>query len=356
MRRRTRLILEGVGPFVAIGLVFGMLYNTLFYPRTLIEYVEAGTISVIIGIAAGLAEQVPALRRWMQRLSLPRALAVRTLAYSSAVALILSFVLSIEPATLGQCTYLACVVDYIRGPLFVRDLVYSTAFVFIVSFLGQIVLLVGTRNLGRLVAGRYRQPREVRAVFMFVDLRNSTGIAEALGHERYSAFLRDFFTDASDAIHEHEGEVYQYIGDEIIVVWHAGRSPDRWLDCYHAMRAAVERRRSHYDAHFGIVPEFKAGVHAGEAIVTEVGTLQRALVYHGDVLNTAARLRSLCTETGAPVLASRAALALLDPAQRAGFTPLDALPLRGKTEAVEMFALGAHAPQPEAEHQDHVSA
>jgi len=98
---------------------------------------------------------------------------------------------------------------YIRGPLFVRDLVFTTAFVFFATFSAQIVLLVGTRNFGRLLVGRYRRPSEVRADFMFVDLRGSTGIAESPGHERHSSFLRDFLIDVSPAIYQARGEVYQ---------------------------------------------------------------------------------------------------------------------------------------------------
>jgi hypothetical protein len=66
MTQRARVILEGVVPFVAAGLLFGLLYNTLFDPRTLVEYIEAGTIGVLLGAAAGIAEQ-SVLTRWLQR-------------------------------------------------------------------------------------------------------------------------------------------------------------------------------------------------------------------------------------------------------------------------------------------------
>jgi adenylate cyclase len=339
MAHRARVVLEGIAPFVVAGLLLGLLYNTLFYPRTLVEYVEAGSIGVLLGAGAGFAEQHPVIRRWLQHRSFLQAIAARTLAYSIAVALSLSLVLAVEPATLGQCAYLDCFVEYVRGPLFVRDLVFSTAFVFPTTLLAQIVLLVGTRNFGRLVMGRYRKPREMQAAFMFVDLRGSTNTAEALGHERYSSFLRDFFLDVSGAITEARGEVYQYVGDEVVIVWPAGRAAGHWLECFTAMRDSVAAERSKYLAEYGVVPEFKAGVHAGPVVLTEVGTLQRAHVYHGDVLNTAARIQAKCNETGFDLLASREALSSVAASEHSRFEPIAPLTLRGKSRSVDVFGL-----------------
>jgi adenylate cyclase len=337
--RSARVILEGVAPFVVIGLLFGLLYNTLFYPRTLVEYIEAGTIGVLLGVIAGLAEQQPVLKRWLQHRSFVQAIVVRTVAYSLVVAASLSLVLAVEPATLGECAYPECFLQYVRGPLFARDLVFSTAFFFFTAFFAQIVLLVGTRNFLRLVIGRYGRPRELTAEFMFVDLRGSTSIAEVLGHERYSAFLRDFFLDISGAIHDARGEVYQYIGDGVVIVWPGARAAGRWLDCFTEMRASLAAERSRYVDTYGIAPEFKAGVHAGPVVVTEVGTLQRAHVYHGDVLNTTARIQDKCNETGFDLLVSKEALSSVARGRQAGFEPIGPLPLRGKSETVEVFAL-----------------
>jgi len=338
MPHKARASVEGLIPFVAAGLLFGLLYNTLFYPRTLVEYVEAGTIGVLLGGLAGVAEHVLPDRRF-QRLSLLEAVLARTAGYAVAGAICLALVLSVEPASLGDCAYGDCVRDYIVGPLFLRDLAFTTAFAFFATFTAHIVLLVGTRNFGRLITGRYRKPRELDAVFMFVDLRGSTAIAERLGHERYSAFLRDFFTDVSGPVHEARGEVYQYVGDEVVVVWPRQRDASRWLECFRGMRSAVEAERATYEARYGMVPEFKAGVHAGPVVVSEVGTLQRAHVYHGDVLNTAARLQSKCNETGFDLLVSDAGMRFLSPPEREGFTAVGSMTLRGRSGPVAVLGL-----------------
>jgi adenylate cyclase len=216
---------------------------------------------------------------------------------------------------------------------------FSTGFVFVVALAGQIVFLIGPRNLGRLAIGRYQKPRELTADVMFVDLRGSTRLAELLGHGEYSALLRDFFIDASRAVHEARGEIYQYVGDEMIIVWPDGRAAGRWLDCFVRVRASIDAQRRKYMARYSIVPEFKAGVHSGSVIVTEVGVLQRALVYHGDVLNTAARIQGKCNETEFDLLVSEAVWSQLSPTDRARFASIGPVTLKGKEGMVELYGL-----------------
>ena len=341
MSERVKLTFEGLVPFAAVGILFGLVYNALFFPHTLANYVEGGAIGLLLGLAAGIAEQ-SVVQRWFRQRAFVQVLMVRTIIYSFFVAVSLSLVLPIEPATLGECSYAQCIADLWSGPLFLPDLVLSTVFVFFATFTAQVVLLVGTRNFGRLILGKYRRPRELHAVLMFVDIRGSTTIAERLGHEQFSAFLRDFFNDISGAIHEAKGEVHQYVGDEVVIVWPGGQAGERphWLACFEAMRAALEEAAAAYRKRYDVTPEFKAGVHGGLVVVTEVGTLQRAHVYHGDVLNTASRIQAKCNEVGFDLLVSESLLAGLDSGRREEFKRVGAVPLRGKTEEVVIY--GAH--------------
>ena len=329
---------EAILPFAAAGVLFGLLYNALFYPHTLVEYAEAGTIGLILGVAAGILEGT-FLGKRLGGWSVRHSLAVRTILYPVFVTVALSLVLAIEPATLGECSYVGCVTRYVSGPLFLRDLTFSVLIIFPLLLVAQVVLLVGTRNVGRLILGRYRRPRELYATFMFVDVRGSTAIAEHLGHERFSAFLRDFFNDVSDGIQEARGEVYQYVGDEVVVVWLGGRAERSapWLVCYERMRARVSEAAPRYLERYGIEPEFKAGVHGGLVIVTEVGSVHRALVYHGDVLNTASRLEHRCNQAGFDLLVTGPLMERVPAARRSEFERVGEVALRGKAEAVVVY-------------------
>lgn len=85
---------------------------------------------------------------------------------------------------------------------------------------------VGHQVLFDLARGRYHSPKVEDRVFMFLDMRSSTTIAEQLGHVRYFDLLADYYAVMSDAIIDSGAEVYQFIGDEIVITW----SVNEYLD------------------------------------------------------------------------------------------------------------------------------
>jgi adenylate cyclase len=44
-------------------------------------------------------------------------------------------------------------------------------------------------------------------------------IAEQLGDEKYHTLLKDFFADITIPIVENGGNIYQYVGDEVVIAW-----------------------------------------------------------------------------------------------------------------------------------------
>ena len=52
-----------------------------------------------------------------------------------------------------------------------------------------------------------------------MDLNASTTIAEKLGHIKYSEFIRDSFQDINLIVSSFNAEIYQYVGDEIVLTW-----------------------------------------------------------------------------------------------------------------------------------------
>jgi len=115
----------------------------------------------------------------------------------------------------------------VAAPLPVSVALWSVAFSFAVAF-------AAPRTLGHLGFGRYHQPHLEDRFFLFVDIRGSTTLAERIGPIAVHRFLAAVFGVASDPIADHGGEIYQYGG--------------------------------------------------------EIGDSKREIVFHGDVMNTAARL------------------------------------------------------------------
>ena len=158
------------------------------------------------------------------------------------------------------------------------------------------------------ILGKYFHPKREERIFMFLDLRGATTIAEQLGESKYFNFLKDVFRDSTPEILKSMGEIYQYVGDEIVIRWKkdSGILNSNCLQCFFDIKQRLLDNASYYLENYdGIVPEFKAGLHFGFVMVGEIGIVKRDIAYSGDVLNTAARIQSKCNELGVNILISK---------------------------------------------------
>ncbi|MDB5232198.1 MAG: adenylate cyclase, partial [Chitinophagaceae bacterium] len=103
--------------------------------------------------------------------------------------------------------------------VFCGVVVYITTVVGVSLFYNEISENIGHGTLANFFTGKYHSPKEEERIFMFLDMRSSTTIAESLGHVKYFEMLREYYFDLSDPIVKYSGEIYQYVGDEIIVSW-----------------------------------------------------------------------------------------------------------------------------------------
>jgi len=224
----------------------------------------------------------------------------------------------------------------VAAPLPVSVALWSVAFSFAVAF-------AAPRTLGHLGFGRYHQPHLEDRFFLFVDIRGSTTLAERIGPIAVHRFLAAVFSVASDPIADHGGEIYQYVGDEMVVTWpvSAGRRGARPLACFFAIEAAIEAVAGEFEREFGIVPRLRAALHAGPVIGGEIGDSKREIVFHGAVMNTAARLEQATRDLDRPFLVSAEARGRLDGTEPYAREALGPRALRGREAPVEIYALTA---------------
>jgi adenylate cyclase len=169
---------------------------------------------------------------------------------------------------------------------------YSIGVSVLFSLLLEISYLIGPRRFIRLIAGLYHAPREEERFVLFVDVAGSTGTAERLGDKRSHTMLDRVFSIATGPVLDFGGEIDQYIGDEMIVTWPAasGVRDGHALRCFLAMREAPAKASGSFEREFGHAPQVRGSLHFGAVVVGEVGDNRRDIVFHGDVMNTAARL------------------------------------------------------------------
>ena len=82
---------------------------------------------------------------------------------------------------------------------------------------------------------------------------------------------------------------------------------------YFAFVARLRERKNHYESNYGFIPQFKAGLNLGSVTVAEVGEIKREIAYHGDTINTAARIQAKCNEYQCDLLASERLVKQLQP-------------------------------------------
>jgi adenylate cyclase len=141
---------------------------------------------------------------------------------------------------------------------------------------------------------------------MFMDLKSSTTYAEKLGHIKYSELIQDCFFDLTDIVEKNDANIYQYVGDEVVLSWelNKGLKNNYCINVYYDYMNVIRGRSKYYEKKYGMVPEFKAGISSGFATVAEVGELKKELAYHGDVLNTASRIQGVCNKYNKSLLIS----------------------------------------------------
>jgi len=208
-------------------------------------------------------------------------------------------------------------------------------------FYAEISENIGHGILINFFTGKYHSPTEEKRIFMFLDMKSSTTIAEKLGHVKYFEMLKEYYYDLSDAIIEYSGEIYQYIGDEIVVSWkyEDGIKNNNCIRCFFGMKEDLKKREDWYHENFGLVPAFKAGFHYGKVTTGEIGALKKEIIFTGDVLNSTARIQGLCNHYKVDLLISDDLIKNLDLGSEYQIKSMGKNELRGKKEIIELYTI-----------------
>ncbi|MGD8306089.1 MAG: adenylate/guanylate cyclase domain-containing protein [Ignavibacteria bacterium] len=235
-------------------------------------------------------------------------------------------------------------VKYLSSPGVIMMMVYWGLFVMSGIFIIHINDYFGHGVLLNFLFGRYHTPKEEVRIFMFMDLKSSTSYAEEHGHIKYSHLIQDCFYDLTDIVYERCAEVYQYVGDEVILTWKLdiGVDNNNCLRTFFDFDRTINTKKEYYLSRYGIVPEFKAGLHYGDVIVTEIGGAKEEIAYHGDTVNTTARLQEVCKEYEKKLILSAEVLSILHDKELDKKYHIESegiTQLKGKKHAIGIFSV-----------------
>ena len=210
---------------------------------------------------------------------------------------------------------------------------------FVLTVIRQVNLMLGEGNLRKLILGKFYTPTEEERIFMFLDLQASTMLAEKLGHIKYSTLIQDCFNDLA-IVNDFGAEIYQYVGDEAVLTWplEKGLKNQNCLEAYFNFAEFLKKRSGYYKEKYHCEPFFKAGLHSGLVTVTEVGKYKKEIAYHGDTINTAARIQGQCNKLEASLLISETLKnqLVLD---GYSYSKKGAIPLKGKQTEITIYSI-----------------
>lgn len=360
LSRQASRTLSRILPFGAIWLIFSTIYSLMergmlgtldYYPATGNPYDFKGTVfitaftALTCGLLIGTVEVL-----WLNKIFIRRSfwqkVVFKTFVY-------LTFIITFLLLTALFFNAQALEASVFDGEVLQNTSLFFRNFAFwsIVLYIGSIISISlffheVNGNLGHGVvtnffSGKYHAPKEEERIFMFLDMKSSTTIAEQIGHEKYFAMLREYFADLSAPIIEHAGEVYQYAGDEVIITWtlKSGLENNACIQCFFALKDELARHEAKYQAAFGIMPAFKAGLHAGKVTTGEIGVIRKEIIFTGDVLNTAARIQGLCNSYTVDILVSGDLISRLSPGASYQVSSLGEHELRGRGRKIEVFTV-----------------
>ena len=209
------------------------------------------------------------------------------------------------------------------------------------TFLWQLKAHFGKGVLSNYLSGRYHKPSIENRILMFLDLNDATTLAEKLGSKKYSLLLADFFRDIDSAITNTKGMVFQYVGDEVVVIWKTknGLKNNNCINAFFLATNIIEDKKEYYANKYKVIPSFKASLHLGEVTITEIGVSKREIVYHGDTMNTTSRICSSAHSLGKNILISKILYDRLDKDNDMVFEDLGVHSLKGKDEEIHIYGI-----------------
>lgn len=180
---------------------------------------------------------------------------------------------------------------------------------------------------------------EVDASVLFLDVRGFTEFAERASAREVVACLNRLYEAVVPVIARHGGHANKFMGDALLAVFGA---PERHADhAVRALAAAVEIAQLVRD---GLAGELRVGlgVNSGRVVIGTIGGgSRRDFTVIGDPVNTAARVEAATRMTGDEILITESTMRALGAAGD-DFEERPSVPLKGKTEAVRLYAPRSH--------------
>lgn len=189
----------------------------------------------------------------------------------------------------------------------------------------------------------------IYAGIWFCDLRDFTGLSDAMPRDEMIALLNSYFETMAEPVLSHGGEVMKFIGDAMLAVFPVDNAQQKPAVCERMLKAAEEAvqgmaKLNDERAMFGQNPiNYGLALHIGQVAYGNIGAAGRLdFTVIGPAVNYAERIEQLCKEVSErPVLSEDFVRHCRVPVEQIG-----EFPLRGLAGTHAIFATAAAGSQP----------
>ena len=186
----------------------------------------------------------------------------------------------------------------------------------------------------------------IECTVLFSDIRGFTSLSEKLPADELIVLLNRYMSQMVDAIVANGGMVNKFGGDSLLAVFGTPLNPAvdhaaRAVRAAQEMRAALKRFNTQQRDAASAELRFGIGIATGKAVAGNIGGAERIeYTVIGDTVNLASRLQDLTKELGYEVLIHAATYTLAAQTHPFAATQLAPVAVRGKSEMVDVYALG----------------
>lgn len=343
--RRIREFIRTISLSMILGLFIGISLSINAWGMVGYSFIIGSISGIIIGLFLQFGNdffEYKVIRKY----SFPVSLVIGTfiliilfkLSEYFAIALYNLFQKDVQPNQIFQSEVFK---DILNWTTFLNMLWSSFSISILMNFIKLTSRIIGPKLMYNYIWGKYHKPVKEERIFMFIDINSSTTLAEKMTTEKYHAFLNKFFHDIATPISRYHGEIYQYVGDEVVVTWKMkdGLKNSNCIKTYFRIVKVMDKLKDAYLKEYGIFPEFKVGLHGGEVITGEVGKFKTEIVFHGDVINTTERILNQCITLKRQILISENLLRRIDLLPEIKAEYVTTKTFRGKQHETSLYTL-----------------
>ncbi len=331
MTVRQRYITQLLIQFVLLGGLFGLaIVATIaktFEPRAVLHGVLMGFVISFLSVVGNML-----LQKRLRKQSFRVFVLAKTFYIAVLGVLVVNFGISFLPNVPE---------DISRPFLLLMAIFFSFAISLLFSLVMGLQRMLGKEVLLSFFTGKYHKPVEEQRIFMFLDMVSSTTVAEQIGHIKFYEFLNEVFFDITPDILEANGQIYKYVGDEVIISWplKVGVRNNQCVELYFAVQQTLATHLQAYIEKYGVKPYFRAGMHMGKVIVGEIGDFRREIGFLGDTVNTTARIQEMCKVKQQDLLLSEDLYTHLQYPEAYEAHNFGLMHLRGRKEEIAIFSV-----------------